>query len=111
MIEFPSIDQSPKSQIYVLTSQLREWDYWYYVLHESLVYDQTYDRVMRKLRALEEAYPELLSPDSPTQVVGGGFPTEAEKLDSPRPGFGADRGKIIIREDFNCELDAEMEDA
>ena len=35
------------------------------------VSDAEYDRLLRELRALEEAHPELVTPDSPTQAVGG----------------------------------------
>jgi len=45
-------------------------DYRYYVLDEPQVPDAEYDRLMRELRELEAAHPELISPDSPTQRVG-----------------------------------------
>ncbi|MBK9443455.1 MAG: NAD-dependent DNA ligase LigA [Comamonadaceae bacterium] len=43
----------------------------YYVLDEPSVPDAEYDRLFRELQALEARYPELMSPDSPTQRVGG----------------------------------------
>ena len=43
----------------------------YYVLDEPSIPDSEYDRLFRELQALEAAYPELLSADSPTQRVGG----------------------------------------
>ncbi|MCI0788545.1 MAG: NAD-dependent DNA ligase LigA [Chloroflexi bacterium] len=43
----------------------------YYVLDDSTVSDAEYDRLLQELRALESEHPELLTPDSPTQRVGG----------------------------------------
>ncbi len=55
-------------------SQLREeiehHNYQYYVLDNPLVSDSEYDRLMKELADLEETYPELLDPNSPTQRVG-----------------------------------------
>ena len=54
-----------------LRAQIAQHDYHYYVLDEPLIPDAEYDRLMRELRALEEAHPELVTPDSPTQRVSG----------------------------------------
>ncbi len=54
-----------------LRKELHEHDYRYYVLAEPTISDEQYDRMMRELAELEEQYPELRSPDSPTQRVGG----------------------------------------
>ena len=43
----------------------------YYVLDDSTISDAEYDRLLQELRALESKYPELLTPNSPTQRVGG----------------------------------------
>ena len=43
----------------------------YYVLDDSTISDAEYDRLLQELRALESEYPELQTPDSPTQRVGG----------------------------------------
>ncbi|MBN1447683.1 MAG: NAD-dependent DNA ligase LigA [Bacteroidetes bacterium] len=62
-----------------LTEDLLQHDYQYYVLADPLISDEEYDRRMRDLQDLEEAYPELRTPNSPTQRVGGtvtkDFPT------------------------------------
>ena len=58
-----------------LRRELREHDYRYYVLAEPTVTDEEYDRLLRELQDLEAKYPELCSPDSPTQRVGG-MPTK-----------------------------------
>ena len=42
----------------------------YYVLDDSVISDAEYDRLLQELRALEAEYPDLLTPDSPTQRVG-----------------------------------------
>src|SRR6185312_4951622 len=56
------------------TAQLRERiedaNYRYYVLDDPAIPDADYDALLRELEALEEAHPELATPDSPTQRVG-----------------------------------------
>ncbi|RMX07498.1 NAD-dependent DNA ligase LigA [Allofranklinella schreckenbergeri] len=54
-----------------LRQQLQQWEHAYYVLDAPLVPDAEFDRVFQQLQALEAAYPELRTPDSPTQRVGG----------------------------------------
>jgi len=54
-----------------LRAQIAQHDYRYYVLDDPQVPDAEYDRLMQELRALEQAHPELVSPDSPTQRVAG----------------------------------------
>lgn len=53
-----------------LRTTLRHHEYLYHVLDTPEVPDAEYDRLMRELRTLEEAHPELITPDSPTQRVG-----------------------------------------
>ena len=53
-----------------LRSQIHIHDYLYYVKNEPSVSDAEYDELMRRLRAIEAHYPELITPDSPTQRVG-----------------------------------------
>ncbi len=59
------------SRINELRKLLEEYNYQYYVLDDPTVPDSEYDRVMKELVALEQANPELLSSDSPSQKVGG----------------------------------------
>jgi DNA ligase (NAD+) len=54
-----------------LKKKLLDADYRYYVLAQPDIDDYTYDMMMKELQRLEEKYPELKSPDSPTQRVGG----------------------------------------
>jgi len=53
-----------------LRARIEEANYRYYVLDEPTITDAEYDALMRELRELEEAHPELRTPDSPTQRVG-----------------------------------------
>ncbi|HHL3492040.1 TPA: NAD-dependent DNA ligase LigA [Legionella pneumophila] len=64
-------DQGIKETIEALKEQIRKYDYHYYVLDEPLVPDAEYDRCFKALQQLEAQYPQFLSPDSPTQRVGG----------------------------------------
>ena len=54
-----------------LAEQVRAHQFAYYVLDEPTISDAEYDALMRRLEELEDAYPELRTPDSPTQQVGG----------------------------------------
>ncbi|MEE9562976.1 MAG: NAD-dependent DNA ligase LigA, partial [Thermoanaerobaculia bacterium] len=65
-----------KRRVEELRRQIRHNDHLYYVEDSPEISDETYDRLFRKLRRLEERFPDLLTPDSPTQRVGG------EPLDS-----------------------------
>ena len=56
----------------VLAGEVRYHDHRYYVLDDPEIEDSEYDRRFRKLLTLEEKYPSLATPDSPTQRVGGG---------------------------------------
>lgn len=54
-----------------LREQIRHHDYLYYVLDSPEISDAEYDRLFRALEELEQIYPDLITPDSPTQRVGG----------------------------------------
>ncbi len=54
-----------------LRREIRRHEYLYYVLAKPEISDLAFDRLMAELRALEEAHPELVTPDSPSQRVGG----------------------------------------
>ena len=60
-----------------LRAQIAHHDYRYYVLDDPEVSDAAYDRLMLELRELEAAHPELVTPDSPTQRVGGAASQES----------------------------------
>lgn len=59
------------ARIEELRDEIRRHDYAYYVKDEPLISDNEYDGLMRQLQELEQAHPELITPDSPTQRVGG----------------------------------------
>ena len=60
-----------KERIEQLRDQIRKHDYHYYVLDSPLITDREYDELLAELKSLEAEYPELVTPDSPTQRVGG----------------------------------------
>ncbi|GHF84207.1 NAD-dependent DNA ligase LigA [Streptomyces filamentosus] len=59
-----------------LAEQIEEHRFRYYVKDQPVVSDAEFDRLLRALEALEEEYPELRTPDSPTQKVAGQYETE-----------------------------------
>src|SRR5713101_510558 len=66
-----------KKEIENLREKLRYHEYRYYVLDDPEISDAAFDRLMGRLKELEAAHPELITPDSPSQRVGG----------APREGF------------------------
>src|SRR5580658_1176461 len=68
---------SVKKEIEALREKLRHHEYRYYVLDDPEISDAAYDKLMERLKGLEAAHPELITPDSPTVRVGG----------APRDGF------------------------
>ena len=65
-----SPDKATRKQLNDLRDRLREANYQYYVLQDPLISDQEYDGLLHQLIKIEEAYPELITPDSPSQIVG-----------------------------------------
>jgi DNA ligase (NAD+) len=63
--------EKAKKEIETLKKKIRHHDYRYYVLNQPEVSDAEYDKLMRRLKELEERYPKLKSSDSPTQRVAG----------------------------------------
>ena len=68
-----------------LSEQLNLHNYRYYVLDSPLVGDSDYDALIRELRELEEAHPELVTLDSPTQRVGAAPSPEFKDVVHPQP--------------------------
>ena len=66
-----------EKKIESLRDKIRHHEYRYYVLDDPEVSDADFDKLMNELKALEKEHPELITPDSPTQRVGG----------KPREGF------------------------
>ena len=74
----------PKLRAEEITKLLEKYNYEYYVLDNPSVSDAEYDRLMQELIALEDKYPELRSPLSPTQRVGGTVQDEFKKITHKR---------------------------
>lgn len=68
-----------KQRLEKLKTLLRKWEYEYYVLNRPTVSDEEYDITLRQLIELETQYPQLLTPDSPSQRVGGVASTKLKK--------------------------------
>ena len=63
--------EQAKQEIERLRKLINQYDYEYYVLVQPSISDYEYDMLMKKLEALEAQFPELKTPDSPTQRVSG----------------------------------------
>ncbi|TSA12431.1 MAG: NAD-dependent DNA ligase LigA [Deltaproteobacteria bacterium] len=63
-------DKATEERIKKLREEIHYHNYRYYVLDSPVISDAEYDRLMRELIELEEKYPHLITPDSPTQRVG-----------------------------------------
>ena len=68
--------EEAKKRIEELRARINHHNYLYYVLDSPEISDAEYDQLMRELKKLEEQYPQLITPDSPTQRVGAA-PVEA----------------------------------
>ncbi len=75
----------PTQRVAELSEQLRYHLYRYHVLDDPIVSDAEYDTLMRELRAIEAAHPELITPDSPTQRVGAPASEKFAKVRHPVP--------------------------
>ncbi|MFZ5632581.1 MAG: NAD-dependent DNA ligase LigA [Bacillota bacterium] len=69
--------EAVKNRVEELRREIEKHNYNYYVLDSPTISDARFDNLMRELASLEEQYPELVTPDSPTMRVGG----------APREGF------------------------
>ncbi|HVT87462.1 MAG TPA: NAD-dependent DNA ligase LigA [Tepidisphaeraceae bacterium] len=63
--------ESAKQRIQQLRDELNHHNYLYHVLAKPQITDLEYDRLMKELEALEKQHPDLVTPDSPTQRIGG----------------------------------------
>jgi DNA ligase (NAD+) len=69
-------DRSIVEKVKLLRTKISDADYKYYVLAQPDIEDYEYDRMMKELIDLETKYPELFSPDSPTQRIGSDISNE-----------------------------------
>src|SRR5437660_11327609 len=76
--------RSVRKQIEELRRQIEHHNYKYYVEAAPEISDREFDRLLKELQEIEAAHPELVTPDSPTQRVGGqpikGFRTVRHRL-------------------------------
>jgi DNA ligase (NAD+) len=69
MADKPTRKQAEK-EITGLRDEIRDHNYRYYILDSPVISDREWDKLFRRLQYLEEMYPDLVTPDSPTQKVG-----------------------------------------
>jgi DNA ligase (NAD+) len=65
------VKDSVQDEIQKLREEIERHEHLYYVLDQPVITDAEYDALMRRLQELENEHPELVTPDSPTQRVGG----------------------------------------
>jgi DNA ligase (NAD+) len=76
---------SAAARVRELRRAIEHHNYRYHVLDDPEVSDAEYDRLMRELQALEEQYPDLITPDSPTRRVGAAPVSELDEVVHAKP--------------------------
>lgn len=89
-----------QERIEALRKEIRKHDYQYHVLDNPRVTDREYDELMRELRRLEAEYPEWVTPDSPTQRIGG----------TPLTGFESVTHRVPLLSLDNAFSDGDLRD-
>jgi DNA ligase (NAD+) len=89
---------SPEALVGELRERIRAADHAYYVLDAPILADAEYDRLMRDLASLEAEHPRLLTPDSPTQRVGGAPSEKFEKVAHREPMLSL--GNVVSDEEL-----------
>ncbi|HEX08486.1 MAG TPA: NAD-dependent DNA ligase LigA, partial [Thermoplasmatales archaeon] len=82
--------EDAKKRIEELRKEIRHHDYLYYVLNKPEISDAQYDKLMQELRELEGMYPDLITPDSPTQRVGAPPAEEFKTVKHTKPMLSLD---------------------
>ena len=85
-----AMQPGPANRAEELRAELRRHEHLYYVLDAPEIGDAQYDALMNELKAIEAAYPDLLTPDSPTQRVGGKPAEGFKKVAHSRPMLSLD---------------------
>ena len=80
-----SKEAQAEKRIEVLRNELRRHEHLYYVMDAPVISDAEYDALMNELKQLETLHPELVTPDSPTQRVGGKPAEGFQKVRHSRP--------------------------
>jgi len=94
-----------KKRIEALAGEIREHDYRYYALDKPTISDAQYDRLYKELVALEEKFPDLRPPDSPTLRVGSALREAFRKVEHLRPLLSLDS---LMEADEVREFDARV---
>ena len=81
---------SVEKEIEKLRDEIRYHEHRYYVLNDPEISDFEFDKLMRRLQELEREHPELATPDSPTQRVGGQPAEEFPKVRHAVPMLSLD---------------------
>jgi DNA ligase (NAD+) len=90
MLAMSESPEQARKRIDQLRDELRHHEYQYHVLDSPEISDADYDKRMRELRALEDRHPELVTPDSPSQRVGGKPKEGFAKVEHSRPMLSLD---------------------
>lgn len=98
--------EEAQAEVEKLRKQLNQWRLEYYTKDAPTVTDNVYDDHYRDLQALEEAYPKLVTPDSPTQEVGDVINSDFAKVQHPIPMLSM--GDVFSFEGLS-EWDARMQ--
>jgi len=108
MGEQANTDSNPAQRATELRDTLRRHEHLYYVLDAPEIDDAAYDALMNELKRIEAAHPDLLTPDSPTQRVGGKPAAGFSKVRHSRPMLSLDNAYSEEElDDWNrrvCEL-------
>lgn len=85
------MDKSPRQRAAELRDLVAFHEYRYHVLDSPLISDGQFDALVDELRAIERAHPELVTPNSPTQRVGGQPAEGFDKVEHPAPILSLDK--------------------
>ncbi len=100
--------EKAKEKIKKLREKIRHHDYLYYVKNEPVISDKKYDKLVEKLEKIEEKYPDLVTPDSPTQRVGAEPAEEFEEVEHVKPMLSLDTGEKDEVKDFDKRMKREL---
>ena len=115
--------KDPASEIATLRDQIRHHDYKYYVEAAPEISDRDYDKLLERLKQLEAAHPELVTPDSPTQRIGDQPVSELPQVEHRVPmlsientysldelkNFGARTAKLLAGEPIEWVVELKVD--
>ena len=94
--------EEAKAKIAELSSIIENHNYNYYVLANPTISDYDFDMLLNELIALEQQFPELILPDSPTQRVGGDITKEFQTVKHRYPMLSLSNSYNIEANYYNC---------